>query len=147
MAEIKQGLTLAELKIGETLSLTEQVEDRQLLLYLGLTNDNNPLTFNTITPPNDLQKAWCDHFNYAASSPVAFPKIYRDRAVASWIFAQFIGARLSLWRGDLEFFMSKIDERKKWSRLMSKASTKIRARVLDASVMVETTKIIQEEGN
>ncbi|MCM3002776.1 MaoC/PaaZ C-terminal domain-containing protein [Priestia koreensis] len=39
----KLGRTIAELSKGEKLSLTERIEDRELLLYLGLTNDANPL--------------------------------------------------------------------------------------------------------
>lgn len=39
----KIGKTIEELEEGESLSLTETIEDNQLLLYLGLTNDANPL--------------------------------------------------------------------------------------------------------
>lgn len=37
------GKSIQELMVGETLSITEKMEDKDLLLYLGLTNDNNPL--------------------------------------------------------------------------------------------------------
>ncbi len=37
------GKEIAELEIGERLSLTEKIEDKDLMLYLGLTNDANPL--------------------------------------------------------------------------------------------------------
>ena len=39
----KIGKRVDELSIGERLHLTEKIEDKDLLLYLGLTNDNNPL--------------------------------------------------------------------------------------------------------
>ncbi|MGM9924596.1 MAG: MaoC/PaaZ C-terminal domain-containing protein [Bacillus sp. (in: firmicutes)] len=39
----KLGRSIEELSIGEKLSLTEKVEDKELLLYLGLTGDANPL--------------------------------------------------------------------------------------------------------
>lgn len=39
----KLGRKLEEISVGEKLSLTERIEDRDLLLYLGLTNDANPL--------------------------------------------------------------------------------------------------------
>ena len=39
----KLGKTINELEEGDSLSLTESIEDNQLLLYLGLTNDANPL--------------------------------------------------------------------------------------------------------
>ncbi|WP_332649981.1 MaoC/PaaZ C-terminal domain-containing protein [Lysinibacillus sp. 54212] len=37
------GKRVHEIRIGEKLHLTETIEDKDLLLYLGLTNDNNPL--------------------------------------------------------------------------------------------------------
>ena len=39
----KMGRKIEELSIGEKLTITEKMEDKDLLLYLGLTNDNNPL--------------------------------------------------------------------------------------------------------
>lgn len=39
----KIGRHISEIEIGEKLTLTEKIEDKDLLLYLGLTNDNNPL--------------------------------------------------------------------------------------------------------
>ncbi|PID20324.1 enoyl-CoA hydratase [Sporosarcina sp. P3] len=37
------GKEITELEIGERLHLTEKIEDKDLMLYLGLTNDANPL--------------------------------------------------------------------------------------------------------
>lgn len=39
----KMGRKIEELSVGEKLTITEKMEDKDLLLYLGLTNDNNPL--------------------------------------------------------------------------------------------------------
>ncbi|EOL46041.1 MaoC like protein [Enterococcus phoeniculicola] len=39
----KIGKSIDEIEEGDSLSLTESIEDNQLLLYLGLTNDANPL--------------------------------------------------------------------------------------------------------
>ncbi|WP_210364951.1 MaoC/PaaZ C-terminal domain-containing protein [Bacillus sp. REN3] len=39
----KLGRNLEEMTAGEKLTLTEKIEDKDLLLYLGLTNDANPL--------------------------------------------------------------------------------------------------------
>jgi 3-hydroxybutyryl-CoA dehydratase len=39
----KPGRTIEEMTVGEKLSLTEKIEDKDILLYLGLTNDSNPL--------------------------------------------------------------------------------------------------------
>lgn len=40
---IKVGKKIDEIVLGEKLHLTEKIEDKDLLLYLGLTNDINPL--------------------------------------------------------------------------------------------------------
>jgi acyl dehydratase len=39
----KLGRRIEEISVGEKLAFTEQVEDKDLLLYLGLTDDANPL--------------------------------------------------------------------------------------------------------
>ncbi|WP_077214214.1 MaoC/PaaZ C-terminal domain-containing protein [Bacillus dakarensis] len=39
----KLGRRIEEINKGEKLTLTEKMEDKDLLLYLGLTNDANPL--------------------------------------------------------------------------------------------------------
>lgn len=39
----KLGRKVEEMSVGEKLKLTEKIEDKDLLLYLGLTNDGNPL--------------------------------------------------------------------------------------------------------
>lgn len=37
------GRKIEEITVGEKLSLTEKMEDKDILLYLGLTDDANPL--------------------------------------------------------------------------------------------------------
>lgn len=39
----KLGREIREMSIGEKLTLTEKIEDKDILLYLGLTDDANPL--------------------------------------------------------------------------------------------------------
>ncbi|WP_243386078.1 MaoC/PaaZ C-terminal domain-containing protein [Bacillus kexueae] len=39
----KLGRQIEEMSVGEKLTLTEKIEDKDILLYLGLTNDANPL--------------------------------------------------------------------------------------------------------
>ena len=39
----KLGRRIEDMAVGEKLKLTENIEDKDLLLYLGLTNDGNPL--------------------------------------------------------------------------------------------------------
>ncbi|MFC7684394.1 MaoC/PaaZ C-terminal domain-containing protein [Ureibacillus sp. GCM10028918] len=40
---MKLGKKIEEILVGEKLQFFEKMEDKDLLLYLGLTNDNNPL--------------------------------------------------------------------------------------------------------
>ncbi|MCF6138196.1 MaoC/PaaZ C-terminal domain-containing protein [Pseudalkalibacillus berkeleyi] len=50
----KLGRKIDEINVGEKLEITETIEDKDLLLYLGLTDDNNPLyiqhDYATLTP-------------------------------------------------------------------------------------------------
>ncbi|KZE64550.1 enoyl-CoA hydratase [Fictibacillus phosphorivorans] len=50
----KLGRKIGEIQAGEKLEMQETIEDKDLLLYLGLTNDNNPLyiqhDYATLTP-------------------------------------------------------------------------------------------------
>lgn len=39
----KLGRKVEDMAVGEKLKLTENIDDKDLLLYLGLTNDGNPL--------------------------------------------------------------------------------------------------------
>lgn len=39
----KLGRRIEEMNVGEKLSITQKLENKDLLLYLGLTNDDNPL--------------------------------------------------------------------------------------------------------
>lgn len=39
----KLGRQINDISVGEKLTLTEKIEDKELLLYLGLTGDANPL--------------------------------------------------------------------------------------------------------
>ncbi|MGE8206341.1 MaoC/PaaZ C-terminal domain-containing protein [Heyndrickxia sp. NPDC080065] len=39
----KLGRKIEQITVGEKLTFTEKIEDKDLLLYLGLTNDANPL--------------------------------------------------------------------------------------------------------
>lgn len=39
----KLGRTIEELKVGEKVELTKKIEDKDILLYLGFTDDANPI--------------------------------------------------------------------------------------------------------
>lgn len=43
LKDIKIGKTIDEIKLGDSLTVTENIETRDVLLYLGLTDDDNPL--------------------------------------------------------------------------------------------------------
>ena len=43
LKDIKLGKTIDEIQEGDSLTVTEIIETRDVLLYLGLTNDDNPL--------------------------------------------------------------------------------------------------------
>lgn len=43
LKDIKIGKTIDEIQEGDSLTVTEIIETRDVLLYLGLTNDDNPL--------------------------------------------------------------------------------------------------------
>ncbi|MED1621567.1 enoyl-CoA hydratase [Bacillus pseudomycoides] len=57
--KIQIGRRMDEITVGEKLSITEKIEDKDLLLYLGLTNDSNPLyiqhDYASQTPYENLQ--------------------------------------------------------------------------------------------
>ncbi|WP_432352198.1 MaoC/PaaZ C-terminal domain-containing protein [Sporosarcina sp. A2] len=51
------GRGIHDIKVGEKLKLTEKIEDRDLLLYLGLTNDPNPIYIqHDFASQTDVQK-------------------------------------------------------------------------------------------
>lgn len=43
LKDIKVGKTIDEIREGDSLTVTEIIETKDILLYLGLTNDSNPL--------------------------------------------------------------------------------------------------------
>ena len=43
LKDIKVGKSIDEIQEGDSLTVTEIIEDKDILLYLGLTNDGNPL--------------------------------------------------------------------------------------------------------
>lgn len=50
----KLGRKIEEISVGEKLALTEKIEDKSILIYLGLTDDANPLyiqhDYASVTP-------------------------------------------------------------------------------------------------
>lgn len=51
------GKTIAQIHEGDSLTVTETIEQRDILLYLGVTNDNNPLYLqDTYTETTEYHK-------------------------------------------------------------------------------------------
>lgn len=87
----KLGRKLEEISEGEKLTLTEKIEDKDLLLYLGLTNDANPL--------------YIQH-DYASQTPYdkpIVPTIMLTGIVTSAISKYFPGPGSHILKQELEF--------------------------------------------
>jgi acyl dehydratase len=56
----KIGRKLEEISVGEKLSFIQKIENKDLLLYLGLTNDSNPIYLQ---------------YDYASQTPYAKPVV------------------------------------------------------------------------
>lgn len=147
MAEVRQGKTIEDLKIGDSLSLTEQIEDQKILLYLGLTNDNNPLF---------IQHDYAQQTEY--KKPLV-PEILLMGLITSSIskYLPGPGSRvvnfssnflLPVFHGEtitFTFRLMKIDERKEVVTLDVVGLNTKEERVVDATVMVEPAKKLLEE--
>lgn len=87
----KLGRRIDEITVGEKLSLTEKIEDKDLLLYLGLTNDANPL--------------YIQH-DYASQTPYEkpiVPSIMLTGIISSAVSKYLPGAGSHILSQDLEF--------------------------------------------
>lgn len=47
LKDIKLGKSIDEIQEGDSLTVTEIIEDKDILLYLGLTNDWEPALYST----------------------------------------------------------------------------------------------------
>ncbi len=142
MGEIKFGKSMQELQVGDGYRLTEQVEDSQLLLYLGLTKDNNPLylqhDFAKLTEYNKPQ----------------VPTILLTGLITSSISKHLPGPGSRILNMDLNFLepvyhyetltytfkITKVDERKEMVTISVEAVNQKNQRVLDANILVEPPK-------
>ena len=87
----KLGRRIDEIMVGEKLSLTEKIEDKDLLLYLGLTNDANPL--------------YIQH-DYASQTPYEkpiVPCIMLTGIISSAVSKYLPGPGSHILRHDIEF--------------------------------------------
>ncbi|MFP3884368.1 enoyl-CoA hydratase [Priestia filamentosa] len=88
---VKLGRFIEELSVGETFLKEEKMEDRELLLYLGLTDDANPL--------------YIQH-DYTAQTPVKkpiVPSIMLSGMITSTISKHFPGPGSQILSQSLQF--------------------------------------------
>lgn len=87
----KLGRKIEEITVGEKLTMTEKMEDKDLLLYLGLTNDSNPL--------------YIQH-DYASQTPYKkpiVPSIMLTGIISSAVSKYLPGPGSHIIRQDIEF--------------------------------------------
>lgn len=145
----KMGKTIEELQEGNSLSVTETIEDSQLLLYLGLTNDANPLY---------IQHDYAKKTIY--QSPIV-PSVMLMGIVTSSISkhlpgpgshvvnfsVNFIEAVHHYETLTFQFEVIKVDKMKDVVTISVEAVNIQNARVLDAVVMVQPPHIIEESSD
>ena len=143
----KTGKRIDELFEGEHLSITETIEDGQLLLYLGLTNDANPLF---------IQHQFAEQTEY--ERPIV-PSIMLMGIISSVISKHLPGPGSNIVNFSFNliqpvyhyetltfrFEVIKVDEMKEVVTISVKAHNYEDSRVLDAVVMVKPTKVNQME--
>ncbi len=141
----KDGKTIDELFEGESLSITETIEDSQLLLYLGLTNDANPLF---------IQHKYTEKTEY--KKPIV-PSIMLMGIISSVISKHLPGPGSNIVNLSFNlvqpvyhyetltfhFEIIKIDLMKEVVTVSVKAHNYEDNRVLDAVVMTKPTKVKQ----
>ncbi|MGX7196130.1 MaoC family dehydratase [Enterococcus olivae] len=142
----KLGKTIEEIEEGDSLSVTESIEDNQLLLYLGLTNDANPLYIQH------------DYAQETAYERPIVPSIMLMGIVTSAISKHLPGPGSHVVNFSVnfvepvyhyqtltfEFEVIKVDKRKDVVTISVEAVNEEADRVLDAVVMVQPPILIEE---
>lgn len=143
----KNGKKINELAEGESLSITETIEDSQLLLYLGLTNDANPLY---------IQHQFTEKTEYG--QPIV-PSIMLMGIISSVISKHLPGPGSNIVNFSFNliqpvhhyetltfhFEVIKIDLMKEVVTISVRGQNYEEERVLDAVVMVKPTKINEDD--
>lgn len=143
----KLGKTIEDIEEGDSLSLTESIEDNQLLLYLGLTNDANPLYIQH------------DYAQKTAYEKPIVPSIMLMGIITSAISKHLPGPGSHVVNFSINFIepvyhyetvtfqfeVIKVDKRKEVVTISVEATNEAGDRVLDAVVMVEPPQITIEQ--
>lgn len=146
----KIGKSIEEIHEGDNLSVTETIEDNQLLIYLGLTNDSNPLF---------IQNDYARMTEY--KKPIV-PSILLTGIITSTISKHLPGPGshivnistnflIPIYHHEtitFEFEVIKVDKMKEVITLTVDANNSNGDRILDAVVMVKPPKNmnIDEDG-
>lgn len=142
----KLGKTIDEIDEGDSLSLTESIEDNQLLLYLGLTNDANPLYIQH------------DYAQQTAYERPIVPSIMLMGIVTSAVSKHLPGPGSHVVNFSVNFVepvyhyqtltfdfeVIKVDKMKDVVTISVEAINEEKDRVLDAVVMVQPPIIVKE---
>ena len=145
----KVGKTIEEIEEGDSLSLTESIEDKELLLYLGLTNDSNPLY---------IQHDYAQQTEY--KKPIV-PSIMLMGIITSAVSKHLPGPGSHVVNSSINFLepvyhyetltfhfeVIKVDKMKGVVTISIEAVNEEENRVLDAVVMVKPPeKVVLESG-
>ena len=142
----KLGKKIDEIEEGDSLSLTESIEDSQLLLYLGLTNDANPLYIqHDYTQKTEYQRPivplvmLMGIITSAISKHLPGPGSHVVNFSVNFIEPVFHYETLTF-----DFEVIKVDKMKDVVTISVEAVNTQEDRVLDAVVMVQPPKIVEE---
>jgi len=142
------GKAIDEIEEGQTMSVTEAIEDDQLLLYLGLTNDANPLYIQH------------DYARKTIYKQPLVPSVLLIGIVTSTISKHFPGPGSHVVNLSVNFVEAvyhyemltflleviKVDKHKDVVTISVEAVNTEEKRVLDAVVMVQPPMIYEEES-
>ena len=142
----KLGKKIDEIEEGDSLSLTDSIEDSQLLLYLGLTNDANPLYIqHDYTQKTEYQRPIVPSvmlmgiITSAISKHLPGPGSHVVNFSVNFIEPVFHYETLTF-----DFEVIKVDKMKDGVTISVEAVNTQEDRVLDAVVMVQPPKIVEE---
>lgn len=144
----KIGKSIDEIEEGDSLSLTESIEDNQLMLYLGLTNDANPLYIqHDYTEKTDYQHPIVPSIMLMGIITSAVSKHFPGPGSHVVNFSvNFIEPVFHYETLTFEFAVIKVDKMKDVVTISVEAVNSEESRVLDAVVMVQPPRVIEESG-
>ncbi|MGX7351247.1 MaoC family protein [Enterococcus canis] len=143
----KIGKTIEEIEEGDSLSLTESIEDNQLLLYLGLTNDANPLYIqHDYAKQTEYQKPIVPSIMLMGIITSAISKHLPGPGSHVVNFSiNFIEPVFHYETITFQFEVIKVDKRKDVITISVEAVNSEEDRVLDAVVMVQPPMVTAEQ--